>query len=551
MSKEILNVETNEVKPSTTRGWIAYILNKLKGVNGPEINKRINSLDNSISNPNELLNSNFNLWSFGNSMTYTETNAKKYCADRWFIQSDGNLIYAKKKITDGKTTIEVDASSQNLYTNLMQDFSGEWYNNNKGKTVTITVKFAAKVKDIKVGIVLYPTLFTDSKIATEYTDTISYTTKVPDMNNNTYGGFYIQTDKPMVFEVEYMKVELSEKATQYIPPINSDELLRCSMYENDVIRQPYSNPNLVINGDFQVWQRGTSFSFNATGTAFGYTADRFIAHAEGTQAMTVTKGDDGLYMNFTNSNNGTSNLTTYFPYDEVKKWKGKIMTATVEYKSDSDNWEPYAFIFVNPTDSVITKLLKIDKIDLGSGWKRLITTFKVEDVKDTMVHFQIQWLRSQMVGSLQGLTKVRSVKLEYGQYSTPFISKPYLDEVMECNYYYQLIPIPMTPIITDNNQLVVHLKCNCPMRTVPTFTWDSKAYLHGIDTGTVLTLCSNISNPEVKLSTGSDYIHKYGSVVVDMPVTVAAGKLWTINDNETTFNNLSGVSYIRASAEII
>lgn len=437
MSKEILNVETNEVKPSTTRGWIAYILNKLKGVNGPEINKRINSLDNSISNPNELLNSNFNLWSFGNSMTYTETHAKKYCADRWFIQSDGNLIYAKKKITDGKTTIEVDASSQKLYTNLMQDFSGEWYNNNKGKTVTITVKFAAKVKDIKVGIVLYPNLFTDSKLATEYTDIISYTTKVPDMDNNTYGGFYIQTDKPMVFEVEYVKVELSEKATQYIPPINSDELLRCSMYENEIIRQPYSNPNLTLNGDFQVWQRGTSFSFNATGTALGYTADRFIVHAEGTQAITVTKGDEGLYMNFTNGNNGTSNLTTYFPYDEVKKWKGKIMTTTVEYKSDSDKWEPYAFIFVNPTDAVVTKLLKIDKIDLGSGWKRLVTTFKVEDVKDTMIHFQIQWLRSQSIGSLQGLTKVRSVKLEYGQYSTPFTSRTYSEELRECKHYYE------------------------------------------------------------------------------------------------------------------
>lgn len=40
---------------------------------------------------------------------------------------------------------------------------------------------------------------------------------------------------------------------------------------------PYSNPNLLINGDFQIWQRGTSFNISPL-AAYTYTADRWMGY---------------------------------------------------------------------------------------------------------------------------------------------------------------------------------------------------------------------------------------------------------------------------------
>lgn len=46
------------------------------------------------------------------------------------------------------------------------------------------------------------------------------------------------------------------------------------------------NPNLLINGDFQVWQRGENFIFNSTNNSNVYTADRWrlIQSKEGATA---------------------------------------------------------------------------------------------------------------------------------------------------------------------------------------------------------------------------------------------------------------------------
>ena len=49
-----------------------------------------------------------------------------------------------------------------------------------------------------------------------------------------------------------------------------------------------SNPNLLINGDFQVWQRGTSITTTSTNT---YTADRWSVRDAN---MIINKTDYGL-----------------------------------------------------------------------------------------------------------------------------------------------------------------------------------------------------------------------------------------------------------------
>lgn len=61
-------------------------------------------------------------------------------------------------------------------------------------------------------------------------------------------------------------------------------------------------PNLLVNGDFQIWQRGESFTITGD-EAFHYTADCWCVYASTGQTVTVKKTSDGLIFS------GTSAIT--------------------------------------------------------------------------------------------------------------------------------------------------------------------------------------------------------------------------------------------------
>jgi hypothetical protein len=83
------------------------------------------------------------------------------------------------------------------------------------------------------------------------------------------------------------------------------------------------NPNLLINGDFQVWQRGTSFSSQ---DFMQYTADRwFIVSTDGNSTTTVTKVDNGLKV--TQSLLETGCVALYrMEEKDLKNIRGKTVT---------------------------------------------------------------------------------------------------------------------------------------------------------------------------------------------------------------------------------
>jgi len=55
------------------------------------------------------------------------------------------------------------------------------------------------------------------------------------------------------------------------------------------VNNTFSNKNAIINGDFNIWQRGTSFTAVADGT---YTADRFLYLKTGAMVHTVSRSTD-------------------------------------------------------------------------------------------------------------------------------------------------------------------------------------------------------------------------------------------------------------------
>ena len=105
--------------------------------------------------------------------------------------------------------------------------------------------------------------------------------------------------------------------------------------------------NKIINGDFGVWQRGTSF---ATSGAYQYTADRFVRYWDGTASVTVSRqtftpgtapvsGYEGAYFyRFLQSTAGTGmtyNAIAYQPIEDVRTFAGQTVTFSLWLKADA------------------------------------------------------------------------------------------------------------------------------------------------------------------------------------------------------------------------
>lgn len=181
-----------------------------------------------------------------------------------------------------------------------------------------------------------------------------------------------------------------------------------------------SNPNLLINGGFAVWQRGESFTIPRTGYGAGqYTADRWRvwANADSTGGnITVTRADDGMHIEA----DGAGFATHRFEEAEVKKLSGKTVTL-----SQSVDGVVSSAVRSFPTTGILNVALPV------SG--------------------TINW-----------------IKLELGEEATPYVPKGYGEELLACMRYYQVTGNIFLPgYITVGGASCSYVP-PVPLRTTPT-----------------------------------------------------------------------------------
>ena len=178
--------------------------------------------------------------------------------------------------------------------------------------------------------------------------------------------------------------------------------------------------NLLINGEFAVWQRGESFTIPRTGYGAGkYTADRWRvwANADSTGGnITVTKADDGMHIEA----DGAGFATYRFEEAEVKKLSGKTVTL-----SQSVDGVVSSAVRSFPTTGILNVALPV------SG--------------------TINW-----------------IKLELGEEATPYVPKGYGEELLACMRYYQVTGNIFLPgYITVGGASCSYVP-PVPLRTTPT-----------------------------------------------------------------------------------
>ena len=211
-------------------------------------------------------------------------------------------------------------------------------------------------------------------------------------------------------------------------------------------RANFGFKNLLINGRFDVWQRGTSFTTN------GYTADRWIV---GLSNATVTNGINSIIRTTTGAS-GWCNLQSAIERANVIPLRGKTVTLSA-YISATDFTGPIrlrlSYSTVNESSVSQTTVIDTNLVTPTAVLTRYTLTVVVpSDAKGLAAVIDYQDVQST-IGS-QCITS--NVQLEVGSVATPFEQRPYGLELSLCQRYYEKSGFFGTTITPTNMSVLLY-----------------------------------------------------------------------------------------------
>lgn len=216
----------------------------------------------------------------------------------------------------------------------------------------------------------------------------------------------------------------------------------------------FSNPNMLINGDFQVWQRGTSFTIAEA----GYTADRWrCSLPAGTiveKSTDVPEGSlSGQSVKITLLESSSGSLRQYFEIPRAQL-NGKTFTLSCWIKGPA-----------GASASIDIADLSTGAVALDGTWQKFIKTATLSST--STYSFFVSVMRN---GNTLGEYYVSDVKLECGSIATPFVPRLYGEELAACQRYLYLMPSQYGGSGSAYNSTIAYIQFLLPsdLRATPT-----------------------------------------------------------------------------------
>ena len=226
---------------------------------------------------------------------------------------------------------------------------------------------------------------------------------------------------------------------------------------HDSLLNSLSNSNLLINGDFQINQR------DKTNYTNGYTIDRWMLSSDANLQLDVL--DKGVRV--TTKSIGTwNNFCTKFDFRDFKHLLGKTLTLTFKLLTPTTKinqiWgmcrhtENEHFYFSYDLDA--NNFYKDGPISIISK------TFTIDQIySDGYIEFGIQ-IKTDVGNSIE----IEWAKLEIGDHLTPFVPRPYAEELALCQRYYECSNHIVRGLISsDLTRLNLDIKYNQRKRISP------------------------------------------------------------------------------------
>ena len=427
-----------------------------------------------ISNPNLLINGDFSINTSGRDV-YQTTQSRINTVDMWvlFSNSASNLTF--------DTTTKVLSNTSSVGGYFMQYINGDLLWN---KTYTLSVKIDGNVVS---QTITFPSKPTSSQ-------GVSSTIVAVSGKCNIRLFYYSDTDKVgftldilenSSVTLEYAKLEIGSVATAYSP----------NVVESYLLNNMSSNPNLLINGDFRVNQRGeTSYKGLNKYTVdrwFLGSSDSFLNYDE-TNKQIESIGVSGV------TETGTPRIILRQFIEDWQKFIGKTLTVSMKYENFTE-------------DVVGTTMLTIydgkgrTDIPLSSvGESGFIMGTRTIREDATLLIAEIRITGTGKNASL----KPKWVKLEVGDIATPHSPRPYAEELAMCQRYYQIIKAisAYSPFcsayLNTTSQAMGLINFVTEMRTTPTLTYNGDFQVRNSQSANVgvtnvnidgaSTLCINI-----------------------------------------------------------
>ena len=233
--------------------------------------------------------------------------------------------------------------------------------------------------------------------------------------------------------------------------------------------------NYIINGNFDIWQRGTS---GFLGSSYG--ADRWISSV-GVESYSRQNTDSlgGYYARITRTTASTSSLLLVQRLEQVnvKDLRNKTLTLSLYVRQTVGTTLPINLYIYTPT--VVDNYVSVVLQETISILSNPTSTFQKVSVSFTVKNEMVLKGFAIAIGNLSsGIASIdiHQVQLEEGSVATPFENRPYGLELSLCQRYYETIQLNM-----NTYQLVGHVfGHSAPFRTLkrtsPTISVTYQAY---------------------------------------------------------------------------
>lgn len=199
-----------------------------------------------------------------------------------------------------------------------------------------------------------------------------------------------------------------------------------------------SNPNLLINGDFKVWQRGTQFVDRQ-----GYCADRWFYVCWTNDNAKGSVERDGNALKITNFNGEQNYIEQIIESSNTLHLSGKVVTLSAKIKgSNLTSGDIFVQIVAsNGIDRIdysqaTTKMNKINYSNITESYKSISVTFTLPE---NTTNIAVQIGNHCNLGSAcnsNAIVNITDIKLEVGDKPTPYIPRNYAEELRDCQRYY-------------------------------------------------------------------------------------------------------------------
>jgi hypothetical protein len=260
--------------------------------------------------------------------------------------------------------------------------------------------------------------------------------------------------------------------------------------------------NAIINGAFDIWQRGTSFANFADGA---FTADRWVNFRNGTEATaTISRqthspgsapagSNNPFYLRYEVTNAGSSNTYRYLDsrIEDVRTFADQTVTLSFYAKADSSRTME-AFVIQNfGVDGSADAGPLSQTFSVTTSWQRFTASFILPSISGKTVgtgSFLI--LRLGFPAGVIMTTDIDQIQLEAGSTATPFKrnANSLQGELAACQRYFEAVEsfnVSGTAQSTSLGMFNCYLKVR--KRTNPTIAFTSTTYAFdrtGIDSKT-------------------------------------------------------------------